>query len=376
MKTIDDMDMKDKRVLMRASYDVPIENGQITDDSRIKSSIPSIQRIFEKGARQLIIISHMGRPKGKVVEELRLNPVAQRLSELLGQEVIKLDDCIDMQIPDARIVMLENLRFHAEEEENYEFFAKKLASYADIYVNECFAVSHRKHASLVAVTQFLPSCAGLHLANEYEMLTTRLREPNRPYVAIMGGAKVSDKLNVIDALLRKVDRLLLGGAMIFTFYKAKGLEVGTSLCEPDKVKLASLIMNNEKLVLPSDIVVAKDRESQPGVVAADHIPPDMKGLDIGPASVDIFKGILKDAKTVVWNGPMGLFEDEKFATGTNEIAGFLASLDATVIVGGGDSAAALKKAGLTDKITHVSTGGGASLRLLEGKQLPAIAALG
>jgi 3-phosphoglycerate kinase len=273
--------------------------------------------------------------------------------------------------------MLENLRFHAEEEENYEFFAKKLASYADIYVNECFSVSHRMHASLVRITQFLPSCAGLNLARELVMLHVKLQNPKRPFIAIMGGAKVSDKINVINNLLSKVDKLLLGGAMIFTFYKAQGLEVGHSLCEDESIRIAQLILNNEKVVLPTDIVVAKDRKegADKRTVARECIPRGWIGLDIGPNTLGLFDKELKNAKTVVWNGPMGLFEIEDYAAGTKGLAKILAGLHADVIVGGGDSASAVAHFNMTDKFTHVSTGGGASLRLLEGKELAAVKAL-
>jgi len=377
MKTIDDMDFSGKKVIIRAEYDVPVEDGKVTDDTRIRKSLPTIRRILEKGARQIVLMAHMGRPKGQVVEGLRLNPIGDSLRELLGEEVVKLDDCINIQIPENKIVLLENLRFHKEEEEDYEFFAKQLASYADIYVNECFSVSHRKHASLHRITEFLPSCAGLQLKKELDYLQDGLKEPERPFVAIIGGAKVSDKIILMDRLLKKVDKLLIGGAMIFTFYKAKGYEVGKSLYEPERVDLARLMLNNDKIVLPTDIVIAADK--QPGLekqtVPPQKIPVEMIGLDIGPESVAGFKKHLQRARTVVWNGPMGLFEIDDFAAGTEGIARALAGMDCLKIVGGGDSSAAIKKLSLEDAFTHISTGGGASLALLEGKVLPAVQAL-
>jgi len=322
-------------------------------------------------------MSHLGRPKGKKVAEFSLAPVAKRLSLLLGKYVEKLDDCVDIQVPDTRIVFLENLRFHSEEEDNYEFFAKKLAGHGDVYVNDAFGTCHRAHASVSAITQFLPSCAGLLLEKELKILGRALEKPERPFIAIIGGAKISDKINVINNLLKKVDKLLLGGAMIFTFYKAQGHEVGKSLCEPERIELAKLILHNEKLVLPVDVIVADKKESgaQSKTVDVDKIPDDWYGLDIGPKSVEQFKEALKNAGTVLWNGPMGLFEINEFAKATNDIARFLSGLDATVIIGVGDSASAIRKLNLESKVTHVSTGGGASLEFLEGKELPAIKAL-
>lgn len=377
-RTLSDMDFKGKRVILRADFNVPLdEKGDITDDSRIVKALPTIKEILGKGARQLILMSHLGRPKGRVVEKLRLDPIAKRLSLLLGQYVTKLDDCIDIEIPEARVVLLENLRFHPEEEENYEFFAKKLAGYADLYVNDAFGTCHRAHASVDAITRFLPGCAGLLLDKELMYMKKTLEKPEQPFVAIIGGAKISDKINVINHLLKKVDKLLLGGAMIFTFYKAQGHEVGKSLCEPEKIQLARLILHNEKLLLPVDIVAAENKEAgaKSKIVEISSIPPDWYGLDIGPGSVKQFKDVLRHASTIVWNGPLGLFEIDDFAKATNDIAMFLAGLDATVIIGGGDSAAALKKLNLQDKVSHVSTGGGASLALLEGRELPAIRAL-
>ncbi len=377
-RTLSDMDVRDKRVILRADFNVPLDDkGGITDDNRIVQALPTIKEILSRQARQLIIMSHLGRPKGKVVQKLRLDPVAKRLSLLLGQYVTKLDDCIGIEIPQARIVMLENLRFHSEEEENYEFFAKKLASYGDIYVNDAFGTCHRAHASVEAIARFLPACAGLLLEKELKYMKKALENPARPFVAIIGGAKISDKIGVINHLLRKVDYLLLGGAMIFTFFKAEGYGIGSSLFEPDKLELARLILNNEKLVLPVDVIVAdrKEHGADSRVVDIKSIPDGWYGLDLGPGSVQQFKDITRNAKTVVWNGPLGMFEIEDFAKATNDFARYLAGLDATVIIGGGDSAAALKKLNLQKKVSHVSTGGGASLELLEGKELPAIKAL-
>jgi len=377
-RTLNDMDFEGKRVIVRAGLDVPLdEHCHITDDNRLQHAKDTIKYLLEKGAKQIIVMGHLHRPGGKVVEELRLNPVASRLSELIEVQIHKVDDCIDIELPNKRVIMLENLRFHKEEKENYEFFAKKLAAYADIYVNDCFSTTHREHASIVGVPHYIPSCAGLTLENEMRMLTQKLDEPERPFVAIMGGAKVSGKINVINSLLQKVDKLILGGAMIFTFYKAQGLEIGQSLYEEDKVELAKLMMHNEKLVLPTDVKVAAAKEAgaEQRNVSTNEIPHDWFGLDIGDESINHIKDIIANAKTVVWNGPMGLFEIDDFAHGTEEVARALADLDGTTIVGGGDSDAALKKLGLVNKMTHVSTGGGASLKLLEGKELAGITAL-
>jgi len=376
-RTIKDMDFNGKKVILRADLDVPLENGKILDDTRLKHAVPTIKRLIERGAKQVIIMGHLHRPGGKFVKELCMNPVAKILSKLLEENVVKLNDCIDIEIPNDRIILLENLRFHPEEKENYEFFAKKLASFADIYVNDAFANCHRAHASMSRITEFLPSCAGLSLETELSSLGKALSEPKRPFVAIIGGAKISGKIGVINNLLKKVDKLLLGGAMIFTFYKAQNLEIGKSLFEPEKVDLAKFIMHNEKLVLPSDVVVADKKEAGANIKTVDSskIPNDLFGLDIGEISIREFQDILKDAGTVIWNGPMGLFEISEFAEGTNEIAKFLSELDATVIIGGGDITAAIKKLGLEKKITHISTGGGSTLELLEGKELPAVIAL-
>jgi phosphoglycerate kinase len=376
-RTIDDLDFRGKRVIMRADFNVPTYAGRISEDTRIRQTIPTIKKLLQKGATQIVLMSHLGRPDGRVVNELRLNPVAKKLSVLLGMPVEKTDDCIDIDLPKSRVVLLENLRFHREEEDNYEFFAKKLAAYGDIFVNDAFGTMHRAHASTEAIAHFLPSCAGLLVEKELKVMGRALAEPERPFIAILGGAKVSDKIGVINNLLKKVDRLLIGGAMMFTFYKAQGWDVGKSLYEPDKVKLAKLMLHNEKLVLPLDVVVAdkKDAKARTMVVDRYRMPADMMGLDIGPKAIEQFKAIIKTARTVVWNGPLGVFEIPEFAKGTNEVAKTLASIKGTTIVGGGDSDAAIRKQHLESRITHLSTGGGASLEFLEGKTLPGVRAL-
>lgn len=376
-RTTDDFDFSGKIVLMRTDLDVPLSPaGRVSDDTRLRHTAPTVENLQRKGAKQIVIMGHLHRPGGRVVETLRMNPVARQLSKLLDQKVVKLDDCVDIEVPDAKIVLLENTRFHTEEKENYEYFAKKLASHGDVFVMDAFANSHRDHASMTGVMQYLPSCASLSFAKEIEVLEGAVRKPEHPFVAIIGGAKISTKINVIDSLIKKVDHLLLGGAMIFTFYKAKGMEIGKSLYEEDLVKLAGLLLNNDKLVLPTDVVIAPGLDSiDSKVVDVNNIPKNMFGLDIGPETIKSYRELLADTKTVLWNGPMGRFEVDKYAKGTDEIAKCLAVLDGTTIVGGGDSDAALKKLGLTDKMDHVSTGGGASLKILEGKKLPTVAAL-
>ncbi len=377
-----DADVKEKKVLLRADFNVPLKNGSVADDYRIRKTLPTIRHILENKAKQLIIISHLGRPKGKPVDELRLDPVAERLSFLLGEGVVKLNDCVDLKIPeDAKIVLLENLRFYKEEKDNYEFFAKKLASFADIYVNDAFSCSHRKHASIVEITNYLPSYAGFLLEKEIAMLSKAAFSPGHPFVAIIGGAKIGDKIGFLNNLLQRVDKLLIGGAMAFTFLKAKGMEIGKSLYEEDKLMLAKLMLNNEKIVLPDDIVIADRIENNTAkeIVPAGSIKKGFYGLDIGPLSVNSFKKALSNAKTVFWNGPLGMFELESFAKATEDIAFYLAGLckdnKAEVIVGGGDSASAVRKLGLEESFTHVSTGGGASIEFVEGKKLPGILAL-
>jgi len=384
-KTVSDISVKGKRVLVRVDLNVPLENGEVVDDTRIRAVLPTIRYLLDREAA-VILISHLGRPKGLVQEDLRLDPVGRRLSELLGQEVVKVDDCVGPEVERAtkslqpgQVLLLENLRFHPEEEENDQGFASQLASLADVYVNDAFGTAHRAHASTTGVTEYLPSVAGLLMERELQMLGDALANPTRPLVAVLGGAKVSDKIGVIRNLLSKVDLLLVGGGMANTFLKAQGHQVGESLVEDDSLALAKdiLAQAGAKLVLPVDVVVADafadDANSQ--TVGVEQVPPGWRILDIGPRTVGLFEDRLRSAGTVVWNGPMGVFEFPRFAAGTIALASSLASAPATTIVGGGDSIAALQQAGLAEKMTHVSTGGGASLEFLEGKVLPGVEAL-
>jgi phosphoglycerate kinase len=384
-------DVEGKKVLVRADFNVPLDdNGNISDDTRIRAALPTIQDLTEKGAK-VILCSHMGRPKGEVKEELRLTPVAKRLSELLGQEVTKCDDCIGDEVTstvdameNGQVVLLENLRFHSEEEKNDPEFAKALAANADLYVNEAFGTAHRAHASTEGVTKYLSPCvAGYLIEKELEFLQNAVDNPQRPLAAIIGGSKVSSKIGVIETLLEKCDKLLIGGGMIFTFYKARGLNVGKSLVEEDKLELAKKLEAKAKelgveLLLPTDVVVADNfaADANDRTVAIEEIPDGWMGLDIGPDSVKVFQDALADCNAVIWNGPMGVFEFDKFAVGTEAIANTLSQKsDAITIIGGGDSVAAVEKVGVADKMSHISTGGGASLELLEGKTLPGIVAL-
>ncbi|MFQ6067612.1 MAG: phosphoglycerate kinase [bacterium] len=387
--SVKDLDLKDKRVLMRVDFNVSLnEAGRITDDTRIVSALPTIKYLLDQEA-SLILISHLGRPKGKPVESLRMNPVAHRLAELLEKKVLKLNDCVGPEVGEAvsklkrgEVILLENTRFHPEETKNDPDFAKKLADLADVFVNDAFGTAHRAHASTVGVTQFLPAAAGFLMAKELEVLGEILTRPGTPFVAILGGAKVSDKIGVLRNLLGKCQDILIGGGMAYTFLKAKGIEVGRSLLDPEKVKDADLIMKQApqkgtQLLLPLDHWVA--REAKPKVevriVPQDKIPHGYLALDIGPETIRLFEKSIRKAKTVFWNGPMGRFEIANFAEGTRAIARILAESGAKVVVGGGDSIAALKKMGLKDKMSYVSTGGGASLEFLEGKELPGVASL-
>jgi phosphoglycerate kinase len=386
-------ELSGKRVLVRVDFNVPLdEAGKITDDTRIRAALPTIQDLTSKGAK-VVLTSHFGRPKGKVVESMRLTPVANRLSELLGQPVIKTDDCIGEAaaaavagMQNGQVALLENVRFHAEEETNDPEFAKQLASMADLYVNDAFGTAHRAHASTEGVTHYLkPSVAGYLIEKELQYLQSAIESPQRPLAAIIGGSKVSSKITVIETLLDKVDKLLIGGGMIFTFYKARGLSVGKSLVEDEFLDLAKSLEAKAKekgveLLLPTDVVVADkfDKDAEAQTVSVESIPDGWMGLDIGPDAVKVFKDALADCKTVIWNGPMGVFEFDKFAKGTEAVAYSLAEITktgATTIIGGGDSVAAVEKVGLADQMSHISTGGGASLELLEGKVLPGIAAL-
>ncbi len=387
--SVKDLSLKDKRVLMRVDFNVSLdEAGRITDDTRIVSVVPTIKYILDQGA-SLILMSHLGRPKGKVVEWLRMDPVAHRLGQLLGKKVLKLNDCIGPEVKETvsklkpgGVILLENSRFHPEETKNDPGFAKKLADLADVFVNDAFGTAHRAHASTVGVTQFLPAAAGFLMAKELEVLGEILTRPETPFVAVLGGAKVSDKIGVLHNLLGKCQDILIGGGMAYTFLKAKGIEVGRSLLYPEKVKDADLIMRQapqkgSHLLLPLDHRIAM--EAKPNVemriVPQDKIPRDYLALDIGPETIKLFGKSIRKAKTVFWNGPMGRFEIEDFAEGTRAIATILAESGAKVVVGGGDSIAALQKMGLKDKMSYVSTGGGASLEFLEGKELPGVTSL-
>lgn len=390
-KTLKDYDYKGKKVLVRCDFNVPMDGEQnITDDIRITSSLPTINYLIEQGAK-VILMSHLGRPKGEPNPKYSLEPVAKRLSELLKKEIcfaaddMVVSDKVRSQIDelkDGDVALLQNTRYRKEEEKNGEEFAKDLASLGELYVNDAFGTSHRAHASNVGISSVLPSAVGFLVEKEIDIMVKALEDPERPFVAILGGAKVSDKIGVIENLLNIVDTLLIGGGMAYTFLKAQGYEVGTSLLEEDKVQLAKDLLHmavaqDVSLVLPKDIVVAKEfkNDTEFRTVNIDKIPEDMMGLDIGEKSIEEFSNIIKDAKTVIWNGPVGVFEMENFKKGTFSIGEALAKSDATTIIGGGDSAAAVEAAGLADKMTHISTGGGASLELLEGKELPGIAAI-
>ena len=388
-KTVRDIDVKGKRVLVRCDFNVPQdEEGNITDNRRIVSSLPTIKYLIENGAK-VILCSHLGRPKGEVKKEFSLAPVAKELSKQLNIEVKLADDIIGesakklvSEMKDGEVVLLENVRFDAREEKNDPEFAKQLASLAEIYVNDAFGTSHRAHASTAGVADYLPAVSGFLIEKELDFMGNALENPTRPFVAILGGKKVSDKIGVINALLEKVDTLIIGGGMAYTFFKAQGYEVGKSLCELDKLDLAKELMEKAKnkgvkLMLPIDTKIGKefDINTESKTVKCTEIPADWEGFDIGEESIKIFSEELRKAKTVVWNGPLGLFEFPQFAIGTNSIAKVLSEIDATTIIGGGDSSAAVKKAGLQDKMTHISTGGGASLEFLEGKKLPGIECL-
>ena len=388
-KTIKDVDIKGKRVLMRVDFNVPLDDKlNITDDIRIRAALPTIKYALEKGAK-VVLMSHLGRPDGKVVDSMRLTPVAKRLGELLGRKVAKTDDCIGDAVNNTvsamnpgDVVLLENLRFHAEEEADDPAFAKKLASLGDVFVNDAFGTAHRAHASTEGVTKYLPSVAGFLLGKEIEYLGNAVDNPKRPFVAILGGAKVKDKIKVIDNLLNKVDALIIGGGMAYTFLKAKGKTIGASKLDKDgfdtaRAALDKAAKKNIPILLPVDNVIADKFDASANTkLVGEDIPDGWMGLDIGPKTIKLFEDKLKTAKTVVWNGPMGVFEMDKFVKGTEDIARFLAGLKGcTTIIGGGDTAAAMSKFKVDDKMTHISTGGGASLEYLEGRGLPGIDAL-
>ncbi len=385
-KTIRDIDLKGKRVLMRVDYNVPIQNGVISDDKRIKATLPTIQYILDRGAA-LILMSHLGRPAGTGYEaEFSLKPVAERLSELLGKPVQFAPDCIGPEVEQmaaalkpGEVMLLENVRFYKAETKNDPEISQKLAKLGEVFVNDAFGTAHRAQSSTEGVAHYLPAVAGFLMEKEIEFLSKATENPERAYVAILGGAKISDKVGVIENLLKKCDRLLIGGGMANTFFKAMGYDTGDSLVEDEAVPTAKSLLESggSRLVLPVDVVIADafDNEANTRVVAPNEVPAGWRILDIGPKTVDTFKSALEGAKTVAWNGPMGVFEMPKFAEGTFAIARVLAELGATTIIGGGDSASAVKKAGVADKMSHVSTGGGASLEFLEGKVLPGVAAL-
>ncbi len=386
-KTVKDIEVAHKRVLVRVDFNVPLSpDGKVLDNFRIKAAVPTIQYLIQHDAK-VILMSHLGRPKGKVVESLRLDPVTKELSDILGIPVKKLNDCIGEEVKnavnsmkDGEIILLENLRFHKGEKENDPEFAKELASLGDVYVDDAFATAHRVAASTVGVASYLPAVAGLLMEKEIETLTRILTAPEHPFIAILGGAKVSDKIGVIQNLMDKVDEFLIGGGMCFTFLKAKGYKIGYSLCEDEKIPFAKELMEeakkrNIKVVLPTDVLVVPEvKEEAPSkVVDIEEIPNNEIGVDIGPKTVEYFKKEIAKAKMIVWNGPLGVFEIEKFAKGTYGIAEFIGTLKGvTAVAGGGETAAALRKFGADKKITHVSTGGGAFLKFLEGHSLPAI----
>lgn len=386
-KTIEDIDVKNKRVIVRCDFNVPMQDGVITDDSRIRAALPTVQYLKEHDAR-VILMSHMGRPKGEPKMEFTMKPVADRLSELLGAEVVfvsspqVVDDAVRKaaeELQPGQVMLLENVRFRKEETENDPEFAKELASLAEIFVQEAFGTAHRAHASTAGIADYLPAVSGYLIEKEVKFLGDAVESPKRPFVAILGGAKVKDKIPVIKNLIGKVDTLLIGGGMAYTFFKAEGCEVGKSILDEESIDLAASLLKEAKeagveMLLPVDIVCADkfDNDANTRTVSYNEIPSDMEGLDVGPETVKLYGDRIREAATVVWNGPMGVFEMDNFAKGTNGIAEAMAECPGTTIIGGGDSAAAIRKAGLADKMTHISTGGGASLEFLEGKKLPGI----
>lgn len=387
-KTIEDIDVQGKRVLVRCDFNVPLKDGVITDDKRIRASLPTIKYLLEHGAK-VILCSHLGRPKGEFKPEFSLKPVAARLSELLGFEVKIADDVVGesaqklaAEVQEGKAVLIENVRYEKGETKNDPELSKKFAALADIYVNDAFGSAHRAHCSTTGVADYLPAVCGYLIQKEISVMGTALADPKRPFVAILGGAKVSDKIGVIENLLDKVDTLIIGGGMAYTFFKANGHTIGTSICEEDKITLAKETMDKAaqkgvKFLLPVDNKVGREynANTESMIVDSDDIPDGWMGLDIGPATQELFSNAIKGAGTVVWNGPMGVSEWDNFAQGTIAVAKAVADSGAISIIGGGDSAAAVQKLGFADKMTHISTGGGASLEFLEGKELPGIAAL-
>ena len=389
-KTVKDIELKGKRVLVRCDFNVPMKNGAITDDTRIRAALPTIEYLRDNGAK-IIIMSHMGRPKGEADMQYTLAPVAKRLGELLGCDVTfvtspqVVDDAVVKAaegLSEGQVMLLENTRFRKEETKNEEAFSKQLAALGDVFVNDAFGTAHRAHCSTAGVADYLPAVSGFLIEKEVEYLGSAVDDPKRPLIAIMGGAKVGDKIKLIENLLNKVDTLLIGGGMAYTFLKAKGYEIGTSILDEESIDLADKLMKDAEskgvnMLIPVDVVCASEfsNDADKKTVSADSIPADMMGMDIGPKTVKLFAGEVAKAATVIWNGPMGVFEMPNFAVGTEEVAKALATSSAVTVIGGGDSAAAVKQFGLEDKMTHVSTGGGASMEFLEGKELPGIAVL-
>ncbi len=389
-KTVRDIEVKDRKVIVRCDFNVPLKDGIITDDTRITAALPTIRYLMDNGAA-VILMSHLGRPDGNADMKFTLEPVAKRLSELLEKKVIfassplVVDENIRKQadtLKPGQVMLLENVRFRKEETKNDSKFSKELASLADIFVNDAFGTAHRAHASTAGIASYLPAVSGFLIEKEIEFLGNAVENPVRPFVAIMGGAKVGDKISVIDNLLKKVDTLIIGGGMSYTFYKALGYEIGTSILDEASIDLADDLLKKAslsgvKMMLPVDVVCGKEfkNETDTLICGSREIPADMMGMDIGPETVELYKEQIESAGTVVWNGPMGVFEMENFARGTYEIARALSESDAVTVIGGGDSAAAVEQFGLADKMTHISTGGGASLEFLEGKELPGVAVL-
>lgn len=389
-KTVKDIDIKGKKVIVRCDFNVPQKDGIITDDTRIRAALPTIEYLTNEGAG-VILMSHLGRPQGEPDAKYTLKPVAERLSELLGKKVIfaqspvVVDDNVKSQagtLKAGEVMLLENVRFRKEETKNGAEFAGELASLADIFVNDAFGTAHRAHASTAGIAEYIPAVSGFLIEKEVEFLGNAVENPKRPFVAIMGGAKVGDKISVIENLLKKVDTLIIGGGMAYTFYKALGYEIGTSILDKDSIELAKKLLENARekgvnMLIPVDVVCAKEfqNDTETLICGSREMPEDMMGMDIGPKTVELYKKEIKKAKTVVWNGPMGVFEMENFAKGTFEIAKALSESDAVTVIGGGDSAAAATQFGFADKMSHISTGGGASLEFLEGKELPGIAVL-
>lgn len=389
-KTVRDIDVKEKKVIVRCDFNVPLKDGEITDDTRIRAALPTIEYLVQNGSA-VILMSHLGRPEGKADMKYTLAPVADRLSELLGRKITfaPSDEVVDdgvkakaASLKPGEIMLLENVRFRKEETKNGADFAKELASLADIFVNDAFGTAHRAHSSTAGIADYLPAVSGFLIEKEIKFLGEAVENPERPFVAIMGGAKVGDKISVIENLLKKVDTLIIGGGMAYTFYKAMGYEIGTSILDESSIELAGELLKKAenakvKLLLPVDVVCGEEfsNDTRTAVFKRDEMPADMMGLDIGPATVELYKKEISSAATVVWNGPMGVFEMENFAKGTFEIAKALSQSSAVTIIGGGDSAAAVESFGLAEKMTHISTGGGASLEFLEGKELPGVAVL-